>query len=624
MKNARILTMGLLLSGASIVLAPTLAESQAEGARESRADESRKETKAESRGGAESNNESRTERSEDAPRTGDKNGGARDDGGERADSAARPEKKDEQRDEEAGKNGRAPARPASEEGAAREGEEGAPDETIPSDETSSSSEEAPSSDAAPIGEVEEKDPSELEEPNDGLREPPPLLSELIHGDIPDDARTISLSDAIALALSHHPRLGAADSEVRAAEARLRKSRSSYYPKVDVWVQALRASMNPSQAVYHTVPGMPRLGGSAPAGVEATGSYNQFLAAATVHQLLYDFGRTQGDVGAQKAMVEAARMNHELISQRVIFDVTRAFYEVLRRRSELLVAQEGVRRSLRIYELARSGVEAGLRPPSESARAEADAARAELEEIQARAELDIARVQFTNTLGGAPPDGPFEPAGGLDFDLPPIDEEEAVEAALSDRPELRAFAFRETELRERIRSARGAHFPRLEALFGMSSRGMFLNGEDSLNHAANNWNVGVVMHVPIFQGMRVSAQVDELKAEILSLEANREVIHQAVLLEVKRTLAQVRSTKEAVRAAEKGLRAARVALDTTEGRYRSGLANIVEMTDAQSAYIGAVSAALSASYEQILAFARLRLAMGQLGSERATPTPPPAD
>ena len=68
----------------------------------------------------------------------------------------------------------------------------------------------------------------------------------------------------------------------------------------------------------------------------------------------------------------------------------------------------------------------------------------------------------------------------------------------------------------------------------------------------------------------------------------------------------------------------MALDTTEGRYRSGLANIVEMTDAQSAYIRAVSDALSASYEQILAFARLRLAMGQLGSERATSAPPPAD
>ena len=456
-----------------------------------------------------------------------------------------------------------------------------------------------------------------------VNEPAPVLAELFNGEIPDGARTITLPDAIELALRRHPRLGAADSEVRAAEARLRQSRSSYYPKVDVWLEALRASMNPSQAVYHSVPGMPRLGGSAPAGVEATGSYNQFLAAATVHQLLYDFGRTQGDVGAQKAMVEAARMNHELIGQSVIFEVTRAFYAVLRRRAERLVAQEGVRRSLRIHELARSGVEAGLRPPSESARAEADVARAELEEIQARAELDIARVQFANTLGGAP-DGPLEPVGGRDFSRSMIGEDEAVASALKNRPELRAFAFRETELRERVRSVRGAHFPRLEAIFGMSSRGMFLNSGEPMNHAANNWNVGVVMHVPIFQGMRVSAQVDELEAEILALEANREVIHQAVLLEVKRTIARVRSTDEAVRAAEKGLRAARLALDTTEGRYRSGLANIVEMTDAQSTYIGAVSAALSASYEQILAFARLRLAMGQLGKGEGGPIPASTD
>lgn len=599
--RTRIFSMWILLGISSLALAAA------------KADETPREEPAPKREGGDA--EERPHGADGAP-SGDKSE-VKEDGRQEADAPQGDDRETKARGDEAPVGGdlrqNAEIRPADEDAEERRDEDAEMkgDATEASetgdDEPEADAEKAPSSESAPTA----GEPSAA---------PARSLDEFVEGEIPEGARPISLSEAIELALRRHPRLGAAESEVRAAEARLKQSRAVYYPKVDIWLEALRASMNPSQAVYHSVPGLPRLGGSAPANVEPTGSYNQFLAAATVHQLLYDFGRTQGDVGAQKALVEAARMNRELISQSVIFEVTRAFYEVLRKRAELLVAQEGVRRSLRIYELARSGVDAGLRPPSESARAEADAARAELEEIQARAELDIARVQFANTLGGAP-DAPYEPVGGLEFSLPAIDDEEAIHAALTHRPELRAFGFRETELKERVRSARGAHFPRLEAIFGMSSRGMFGNSGESLNHAANNWNVGVVMHVPVFQGMRVSAKVDELEAEIIALEANREVIHQAVLLEVKRILARVRSTEEAVRAAQKGLRAARVALDTTEGRYRSGLANIVEMTDAQSAYIRAVSDALSASYEQILAFARLRLAMGQLGANRAAAEAP---
>src|SRR5690606_40180870 len=89
----------------------------------------------------------------------------------------------------------------------------------------------------------------------------------------------------------------------------------------------------------------------------------------------------------------------------------------------VVAEDGVRLTERVFDLAKSGEQAGLRPPSESARAEADVATAELALIRARAELDVARVQFANAVGSE--ETALEPAGELLAEEVALTEEEAL-------------------------------------------------------------------------------------------------------------------------------------------------------------------------------------------------------
>src|SRR5690606_7858069 len=129
----------------------------------------------------------------------------------------------------------------------------------------------------------------IEEPSDdvAVNEVPPAPPYAQWTTHDPSARKISISEAIELALAQHPRLAVAEHQAAVAEAQLGQAKASYYPRVDVWVQALRATMNGSLAVFHTAPGMPRVGGSTPDGVSGGDSFNNFLAAATVHQLLYD-------------------------------------------------------------------------------------------------------------------------------------------------------------------------------------------------------------------------------------------------------------------------------------------------------------------------------------------------
>src|SRR5690606_8345365 len=100
-----------------------------------------------------------------------------------------------------------------------------------------------------------------------------------------------------------------------------------------------------------------------------------------------------------------------------------------------------------------------------------------------------------------------------------------------------------------RSTKAGHYPRIDALAGVNSRGQVLNS-DLDDFQVHNWNVGVIVHVPVFQGMRVVQQTSALQAELRALDASQEAVRQAILLDVKQALAQLRSAEEAVRASSK--------------------------------------------------------------------------
>jgi len=421
---------------------------------------------------------------------------------------------------------------------------------------------------------------------------------------------ITLEAAIELALERHPRVIEAQQRTRTREAFREEAGAAYYPQVNVWLQALRGTMNGNQAVFFSVPGNPRVGGGTPDGVGSSDSFNNFHAAAVVHQLLYDFGRTRGVVDAQKAFLEAARLNEGLIEQNVIFEVTSSFINVLEAVEALAVAEESVALTERVLEFAKAGQDAGLRPPSEGARAEADVAMAELDRIRAELNLDFARARFANALGT--PEELFEPSGPLPETGVVGAEKACIEIALSRRPELRALGLQQDALVARGKSVRAELYPRLGAVAGLNARGQFLRGGDFDDFADHNWNVGVMLHIPVFQGGRIRQRFKALQAESRALQQSEEVVRQSIVLEVKQAWAQVRAADEAVRASAKGVQAAKVNFDTIKGRYNTGLSSIVEITDARAAYISALSAALRASYGARFTRAALNLALGSRG------------
>jgi len=90
----------------------------------------------------------------------------------------------------------------------------------------------------------------------------------------------------------------------------------------------------------------------------------------------------------------------------------------------------------------------------------------------------------------------------------------------------------------------------------------------------------LVNLSIFNGGLTTAQVGEAKANLDNLRATEDATRQNVTLEVRQALLNLRQAAESIGVADKGLQQARENLTLAEGRYKTGVGNIIELTDAQ--------------------------------------------
>jgi len=422
------------------------------------------------------------------------------------------------------------------------------------------------------------------------------------------ANRLALDDAIELALDNHPAIRSAKHQSEAASTRVGQAQADYYPQIDGWLQYVRGTENGSVTSIYSIPGLARVAGSTPDGVGTFNSFNNYIAAIVLRQMIWDFGRTKGNVDAQKAFEQMAEVNEELVRQTVVFGVMQAFYDVWAARANVELAQENEMTALAILELAVAAHRAGLKPESEPARARATVASARVAIIRAEQQLEVARARVANAVGI--PRGDYEPIGYARDPQPVRGESELVEVAMANRPELQIVGYQKVGMQKTLRSVKAQQYPRFDAVAGVNSRGQFLTGAGQDPFQRFNWNVGVILNVPIFQGLRVRKQKQEIGAQMSALDERQEMVRQAVILEVRRALAAVKASDAAAEASQEGVQAALKAVEILEGRYPEGLTKLVELTDAQRAYIDARSQQVRATYDRFLARAALSVAVGQ--------------
>jgi outer membrane protein len=400
----------------------------------------------------------------------------------------------------------------------------------------------------------------------------------------------SLDQVLAIALQRNPGITASQQQVEGARARITQSTAAYWPQVSGLVTYDRQH-------FGSVSGAVSTAGRLKSDVN---NYNANLSAS---QYVYDFGQTPGLVEESRQNWNASREGLAATLADVVQQVKKAYYEILKNQRLVQVGEETLSSRQKHQEQARAFHEVGLRPKIDVVRAELDVANARQGLIQARYNLRIAFVNLENVLGGPPVKGLYRVVDVAERPPRPQAVEPLLDEAVAARPEIAQFAAQIKAAEGRLQSSEGKYWPNLS---GVANYG-WQNTEFPL---IENWQAGVQLTWPIFSGFQTRGEVAEVKARIKQTRAQLDQSKLLVIQQVSQAYLILGETEESIATAEVALRQALENMDLAEGRYRTGVGDAIEYTDAQVTLTSAKSTLVQASYNYLQALADLERALGR--------------
>lgn len=413
---------------------------------------------------------------------------------------------------------------------------------------------------------------------------------------------LTLDRAVQMALSHQPSLEVQRGQLLAAEARTGQALGNYYPRLSaggaytrIWPVSSQTGSSTSQA------GLPPGTSYIPTSLTSSGqTYEQYAVTGNLNQVLYDFGKTHAQVGAQKAGAQAAKLQLENTKEQVVFAVKQAYYALLGNERAREVALEAIEQFGRHVEYARELFEAGAKPKFEVTKAEVDLGNAKVNLIKAENGIRLARANLNNAIG-IPNTSPYrvQDDGPSPVEVP---FDEAMETALKQRPDLLSLQQQKKSARETIKAAMRAYFP----TFSGVASGVWVATGFPLDHG---YTAGVNMSVPLFDGFVTHYQVTEAQANLAVAEGNERGLRQTIALDVEQGFIALREAAEQTQSTEIVVRQGKENVELANERYAAGLAIGVEVSDAIAAYADARLSNIAAYYDYKIAIARIEKAMG---------------
>ncbi len=293
--------------------------------------------------------------------------------------------------------------------------------------------------------------------------------------------------------------------------------------------------------------------------------------------------------ARRKVAEAGIASADEASRNVWLSVRtttrQTFYEILRRRAELDIAEANERLLQQIREKVQLKVEVGEAPKYEEVKAMAEWLNAVKLKETAQVRVEDAKSALHALFGNALP-YPFDVEGELPSitkQLPPI--EQLREEVLANQPLLHQYRAEVERNRARLGYEQDLRYPQV-SLVGYMER----------DPGLDRWQVGVSVPLPLWNQRQ--GQIKEAQADLSQAESAAQQQELTVLRELENAWNRYRIAHRQVETFESGLlKQAENSLKVAEAAYRLGERGILDYLDAQRVYRSVSNDYLNARFDR---------------------------
>ena len=389
---------------------------------------------------------------------------------------------------------------------------------------------------------------------------------------------LTIQRAVELAVTRNERPAIAETVVEAAQARVNRARTVFFPRVDINGNWRNDYSDPTERTLST--------------------------SALLTQPVFD-ARVFPLYRQQRFLRDAARLSADDTRRLVGFDAAASFLTTLSFEQVLLAAEHRREFAQTNLDDVRARFEAGLVSSNDVTRAELELATAVRGVAQGAGNVQAARVELANLLNAEVEGALAAPVQLLEAAAaPPETTSELIATAQQSRPDIAATRAELEAQRAFAREPSARFLP--SVLLQAQTRNI---NDGPLSARNNDGFLAVSFAWPVFDAGVRRADRAERTAVMRGLELDL----QASLREVERQLrsagVQLSTEQAALREATAALRAARKNADETNTLYREGLASALELADATQRLFEAEVAEVTARYRMALAYLALREAQG---------------
>lgn len=342
--------------------------------------------------------------------------------------------------------------------------------------------------------------------------------------------------------------------------------------------------------------------------------NTLSGGVGVSQPLFTWGQIGASIRAAKVGLTTAEDQLRLYRQAAFRDVSASFYDILLAKTLNNIALQNLEQKNRHYDEAQKKYSAGVATDYDVLAGKVDVENARPAVIRTENLIQTARERFRFLLGIG--EQQVDAHGNLETMITEYPKyEEALEIAWKKRPELSDFRHRIEIGEELIKIANAGDKPRVDfnGGFGWSNLNM---GEDFQANGPN-WNAGVFMTFPIFDGLRTRGKVAAAKSDVTSLKIEEAKLRDSISVQVRDACNAVKEAGEIVKALSGTVNRAERLLFMAEKGYEYGVKTRLDVEDAETSLVQAKGNLAQAKRDYIVALVNLEWVKGTLGEKRET-------
>lgn len=427
-----------------------------------------------------------------------------------------------------------------------------------------------------------------------------------------DIRIITIDDAIAIALENNYALKQAKNELDLADDLIFSEKADFLPSVS-------ASMNGSRTTGQQFIFDRFSEGFDPfvdiSSQSISGGMNASINIFTGFNNILTLKSSQSNKESREQQYERAK-------ELVIFNTATRYLQVLLDKELLAIAKQNLETSTTQLEQVQAQVELGARPMVDLFNQEAQVANDELVVTQRENTQSLNSLLLIRQLE-------IDPLGTYDFivpdltlnDLPWMDLnlKTLVDEALSIRSDILSAEASILSLRYQTQVTKNSLLPTLRASASLSSRysdqysiaGSEVSFSDQFFDQQVNRSLGLSFSVPLFNNWNRMYSIQSSQVQLKNAELNLDNSKMQVIQEVTQAYNDYSSYVKQLDASEKSLVASERAFQTQQERYNLGASTLIELTQAQSAFVSAQSSYTQALYNLIFQEKLLDFYLGKL-------------